>query len=70
MMNIFKSTLGITINELIDTLKMEQAYETMRSTSVNLDQIIYESRFLSKTSFYTKFKRHYGHSPHFFQKNI
>ena len=68
MMNIFKNTLGITVNELIDTLKMEQAYETMRSTKICLDQIIYNSGFLSKTSFYTKFKKHYGYSPHYFRK--
>lgn len=58
-----KSIAGITANDLMRNIRMEQAGRLLVENKVNITQIAYSVGYASQTYFSTAFKKYYGISP-------
>ena len=58
-----KSIAGITANDLMRNIRMEQAERLLVENKVNITQIAYSVGYASQTYFSTAFKKYYGISP-------
>lgn len=58
-----KELTGISTNEFIRNLRMEEASRLLRQGDVNITQVAYAVGFNSQTHFSTVFKKYFGMSP-------
>lgn len=63
LQKIIQSTTGKTFFEYVEDLRLEKAYQLLKTTSFTINRIASECGFSSQNSFYKAFKRRYNHSP-------
>lgn len=64
----FKSRVGITLSESIESLRMERATELLRTTSLPIAEVAARVGYLQPTSFMRKFKQCYGVTPSMYRR--
>jgi len=63
LQKIVQSSVGKTFFEYVEDLRLEKAYQLLKTTSLTVSRIAEESGFSSQNSFYKAFKRRFNHSP-------
>lgn len=66
----FKFLFSRTVTEYIRHVRLESARELMRTTDLNISQIVYTIGFTSRSYFSKIFKEKYGVTPNQFKKEI
>ena len=66
--HIFKARCGITIPQMINNVRLDQAAILLRSTSLSITRIATEAGFCDGNYFSTVFSKKYGISPKIYRK--
>ena len=66
---LFKKALGITPLRYINRLRLEQAKEHLKNSSLSIKEIMAVTGFSSNQQFFKQFKRHTGITPKKFREN-
>lgn len=67
---LFKKVYHMTLTEFIAEQRLKKCCELMRTTSLSMEEIIFECGFTDRTRFYAIFKRKYGCTPAEYRKNM
>jgi len=63
LQKVVQSSVGKTFFEYVEDLRLEKAYQLLKTTSFTVSRIAGECGFASQNSFYKSFKRRYSQSP-------
>ncbi len=66
----FKKYTGFTLNDYITQLRLEQAKELLRTTSLPANKICFMIGINDENYFYRLFKKHVGISPQKYRKEL
>lgn len=64
----FKANLGLTINEFVRQKRLAKAVELLRTTELNISEIVYKIGLNSQSYFSEIFRREYGMTPRKFRE--
>ena len=63
LVRLFKATYGKTPIHVLNSLRMEKAFDLIINTNMNISQIAFECGYSSDSYFISEYKKHFGETP-------